>query len=83
MAGFTVFTWYGKCRRLQYCKANIDAHSSDTPGRLHSTRLAWPGGTFLQVCRVWQGTVLSIAVDLSALPYLLRLILGPLLSGRP
>ena len=28
------------------------------------------------MCRVWQGTVLDIAVDLSALPYLLRLILA-------
>ena len=37
----------------------------------------------LLVCRVWQGMALGIAVDLSALPYLLRLILGPLLRGRP
>ena len=50
---------------------------SDMPARLHSTRLAWPGGTTLLVCRVWQGTVLGIVVDLSVLPYLLRLIPGP------
>ena len=36
-----------------------------------------------KVCRVWQGTVFGIAVDLSALPYLLRLILGSSLSWRP
>ena len=28
LAGFTVFTWYGKCRRLQYCKTNIGAHNT-------------------------------------------------------
>lgn len=33
--------------------------------------------------RVWQGTVLSIAVDLSALPYLLPLLPGPIPSGHP
>ena len=27
-AGFTVFVWYGKCRRLQYCKANVGAHNT-------------------------------------------------------
>ena len=40
--------------------------------RLESTLLAWPGSTVLQVCRV-QSLVLRF--DLSALPYLLRLIL--------
>ena len=55
VAGSTVFAWYGKCRCLQYCLG------SDTPGRLHSAYLAWPGGTVLQVRRVWQGTVLGIA----------------------
>ena len=28
VAGFTVFAWYDKCRHLQYCKANIDAHNT-------------------------------------------------------
>ena len=52
-------------------------------GRLYSVRLTWPDGTVLQVRREWQGTVLGIAVDLSVLPYLLRLLLGPTPSGRP
>ena len=52
----TVFVWYDKRRRLQCCLC------SDTPGRLHSAHLAWPGGTVLQVRRVWQGTVLGIVV---------------------
>ena len=56
---------------------------SDTPGWLHSTLLAWPGGTVLQVRRVWQGTVLGITVDLSTLPYLLRLLPGPTSSRHP
>ena len=56
VAGSTVLAWYGKRRRLQYFLC------SDTPGRLHSAHLAWPGGTILQVRRVWQGTVLGIAV---------------------
>ena len=77
VAGSTVFAWYGKCRRLQYYLG------FDTPGRLHSARLAWSGGTVLQVCRVWQVTVLGIAVDLSALSYLLCLIPGSSPSGRP
>ena len=41
VVGSTVFAWYGKRRRLQYCSC------SDTPGRLHSTCLKWPGGTIL------------------------------------
>ena len=41
VAGSTVFTWYGKRRRLQFCLC------SDTPGRLHSAHLAWPGSTVL------------------------------------
>ena len=28
LAGFTVFTWYGKCRCLPYCKANVGAHNT-------------------------------------------------------
>ena len=56
VAGSTMFTWYGKCQRLQHCLG------SDMPGRLHSTYLAWPDGTVLYVRRVWQGTVLGIAV---------------------
>ena len=35
------------------------------------------------MCRARQGTVLGIAVDLSALPYLLRLLPGPTPSRRP
>ena len=56
LAGSTVFAWYGKRRRLQYY------FCSDTPGRLHSAHLAWSSGTVLQVCRVWQGTVLGIVI---------------------
>ena len=41
VAGSTVFTWYGKCQRLQYCLG------FDMPERLHSAYLAWPGGTIL------------------------------------
>ena len=41
VAGSTVFAWYGKRRRLQYCLG------SDMPGRLHSALPAWPGGTVL------------------------------------
>ena len=33
--------------------------------------------------RAWQGTVLSIAIDLSALPYLLRLLPRPTPSEHP
>ena len=28
LTGFTVFTWYGKCRRLQYCKTNVGTHNT-------------------------------------------------------
>ena len=28
LVGFIVFAWYGKCRRLQYCKANVGAHNT-------------------------------------------------------
>ena len=28
VAGFTVFAWYGKCRRPQYCKANVGVHNT-------------------------------------------------------
>ena len=72
-----MFAWYDKHRRLQYCLC------SDASGRLYRARLAWPDGTVLQVHRAWQGMVLGIAFDLSALPYLLRLIPGPSPSGRP
>ena len=50
---------------------------------MYSVRLTWPDGTVLQVRRAWQGTVIGIAVDLSALPYLFRLLLGPTPSRRP
>ena len=56
VAGSAMFAWYGKHRCLQYCLY------SDTPRRLHSAHLAWPGGTILQVHMVWQGTVLGIVV---------------------
>ena len=56
VAGSTVLAWYGKYRCLQYFLC------SDTPGRLHSAHLAWPGGIILQVRRVWQGTILGIVV---------------------
>jgi len=72
-----VFAWDGKRRRPQYCLC------SDASGRLYSVRLTWPDGTVLQVRRACQGTVLGITVDLSALPYLLRLLLGPTPSRRP
>ena len=26
--GFTMFAWYGKCRRPQHCKENVDAHNT-------------------------------------------------------
>ena len=47
VAGSTVFAWYGKHRRLQYCLC------SNMPGRLHSAHLAWPSGIVLQVRMVW------------------------------
>ena len=28
LAGFTMFDWYGKCWRLQYCRTNIGAHNT-------------------------------------------------------
>ena len=77
MAGSTMFTWYDKHQCLQYCLC------SDMSERLHSARLACPGGTVLQVRRAWQGMVLGIAVDLSALPYLLQLLPGPTPSRCP
>ena len=43
LAGSTVFAWYGKRRCLQYYLR------SDASGRLYSARLAWSGGTILQV----------------------------------
>ena len=77
LAGCTVFAWYNKRRCPQYCSC------SDASDRLYSVRLTCPDGTVLQVRRAWQGTVLDIAVDLSALPYLLCLMPGPLPSGHP
>ena len=49
----------------------------------YHVRLTCPDGTVLQVRRAWQNTVLGIAVNLSALPYLLLLLPGPTPSGRP
>ena len=77
LADSTMFAWYHKRQRPQYCLC------SDVSGRLYRVRLTCPDGTVLQVRRAWQGTVLGIAVDLSALPYLLRLLPGPTPSGRP
>ena len=59
LAGSTMFVWYGKRRRLQYCLY------SDASDRLYRVRLTCPDGTVLQVRRAWQGTVLGITVDLS------------------
>ena len=49
----------------------------------YHVRLTCLDGTVLQVRRAWQNTVLGIAVNLSALPYLLLLLPGPTPSGRP
>jgi hypothetical protein len=73
--------------------ANDDAHNTvrqiPTPTTLFGFWHAWkvikhPSGMAWRYCPVGvQGTVLGIAVDLSALPFLLRLILGSSSSGRP
>ena len=50
VVGFTVFAWYGKVAPttlLDKCQRPQHYFGSDTPGRLHSTRLAWPGGIIL------------------------------------
>ena len=72
-----MFAWYGKRRRPQYCLY------SDVSSRFYRVRLTCPDGTVLQVRRAWQGTILGITVGLSVLPYLLRLLPGPISSGRP
>ena len=77
LAGYTVFSWDGKRRRPQYCLC------SDVSGRLYSVRLTWPDDTVLQMRGAWQGMVLGIVVDLSALPYLLHLLPGPTSSRHP
>ena len=77
LVGSTMFIYYDKQRRPQYCLY------FDASGRLYRVRLTCLDGSVLQVCRAWQGTVLGIAVHLSALPYLLRLLPGPTPSGRP
>ena len=77
LAGSTMFAWYDKRQRPPYCLY------SDASGSLYRVRLTCPDGTVLQVRRAWQGTVLGIVVDLNALPYLLRLLPGPTLSGHP
>ena len=28
VVGSTVFAWYGKCRRLLYCRTNVGAHNT-------------------------------------------------------
>ena len=48
------------------------------PRRLYDTLLTCPVGSIGA-----QGTVLGIAVDLNALPYFLRLFLGPYRAGVP
>ena len=57
VAGFTVFALYIKCQRLQHCldKCRHPQHclGPDMPGRLLCAYKAWPGGTVLQVRRVW------------------------------
>ena len=78
VAGSIVFFWYGKCWRLPYYRTNVGAHNTVhvlTKAAKHSSGMA------CQYCPVGvQGTVLDIAVDLSALPYLLRLILCVLIK---
>ena len=81
VVGSIVFFWYGKCQCLPYCRTNVGAHNTVrvlTKVAKHPSSMAWrycPAGA--------QGTVLGIVVDLSALPYLLRLILGSSPSGHP
>ena len=76
LAGSTMFALYGKRQHLLYCLC------SGASGRLYRVRPTCPDGTVLQVRRAWQGTVLGIAVDLSALPYLLHLLPEPTPIGR-
>ena len=77
LAGSTMFAWYDKRRHPQY------GLYSDASGMFYRVRLTCLDGTVLQVRRAWHGIVLGIAVDLSALPYLLRLFPGPVPSRRP
>ena len=77
LAGCTVFAWYGKRRCPQYYLCSYAS------GRLYRVRQTCPDGTVLLVRRARQGTVLGIAVDLSALPYLLCLLPEPTPSRRP
>ena len=77
LVGCTMFARDGKRRRPQYCLC------SDASSWFYRVCLTCPDDTVLQVRRAWQGMVIGIAVDLSALPYLLCLFPGPTLSGRP
>ena len=81
VVGSIMFFWYSKCRCLPYCRTNVGAHNTV---RVLTKVAKHPSGMACQYCPAGvQGTVLGIAVDLSALPYLLCLILGSLPSGRP
>ena len=87
LAGFTVFAWYGKYQRLQDCKTNVGAHNIVWV-LTHSEGCIVPvwHGLVALFCRcAGYGRVRSSVLRfyLSALPYLLRLILGSSPSGRP
>ena len=94
---FTMFAWYGKCRRPQHCLCLIGTWGGALPylsgmgvDGAHNTvvKMSTPT-TLLVFCHVRevagycpagvQGTVLGITIDLSASPYLLRLIPGSVL----
>ena len=47
LAGSTMFSWYGKRRRPQYCLY------SNASGWFYRVRLTCPDGTVLQVRRAW------------------------------
>ena len=61
LIGFTVFVWYGKCRRLQYLKTNVGAHNTvwalTCLEGLKVPVWSYPGGTFLQACKVWSSVL--------------------------
>ena len=87
LASFTVFAWYGKCRRLQYCKTNIDAHNTIWVLTCLKDCIVpiWHGLVELSCMCAGYGRVRSLVLrfDLNALPYLPRLILGSSPSRHP
>ena len=82
-----MFAWYGKCRRLQYCKTNIDIHNTVwILTRLEGYIVpVWHGLVALPCRCARYGRVRSsvLRFDLSVIPYLLRLIPRPSPSGHP